>query len=287
MRHKQLRIAATALVVLFISGHVAHTTNQTDGQSPRVLIEKNQIIEGSFFPETIPRPAEPPDETATSLPVRFDSALRSFERRRTKDAAFSAEVRVENALPVRDGGTTTRKTTYLIYRDSEGRTRRDLTSERTVTSVINDPVASSTYLIDHRSSVVRRLPLVTGNEVDSQPSVVQAKVRGMAPGFVNLDAQRSQVPKLVVSRAQVTQKEQLGQREIEGIITEGTRYVVTTSMGIEITTEEWYSVELQTIVAITVSDPRYGRSEYHLVNIVRGEPSKALFAIPQGYKVKE
>jgi hypothetical protein len=117
--------------------------------------------------------------------------------------------------------------------------------------------------------------------------VVQAKARGTAPGFVNLVAQKSQAPKLVVSRAPITQKEQLGQREIEGVIAEGTRNVVTTSMGTEITTEEWYSVDLQTIVAITVSDPRYGRSEYHLVNIVRGEPSKTLFAIPQGYKVKE
>jgi hypothetical protein len=180
-----------------------------------------------------------------------------------------------------------RKTTYLIYRDSEGRTRRDLTSERTVTSVINDPVASSTYLIDQRSSTVRKLPLVAGAEEDSQPIVVQPNARGTAPGFVNLGAQNSHAPKLTVSRTPIAQKEQLGQREIGGIIAEGTRYVRTTSMGVEITTEEWYSVELQTIVAITVSDPRYGHSEYRLVNIVRGEPSKTLFAIPPGYKVKE
>lgn len=313
MRHKQLRIAATTFVllmaitvptILFIRSHAAQTANQTDGPSHRVLIEKNQIVEGSPFPEliSIPRRPTPLDETTAALPPRFDSALRSFERGEGRGTPFSAEVQVETIWPLRDGGTTMRKTTYLIYRDGQGRTRRDLMPDQTMAaaadnrprkSIINDPVASSRYLLDHRTSSARQVPSVDGNDMDSQPNVVQPTVRGTAPGFVNLSAQNSQVSKPAVSRKQVKQQEQLGQREIGGVIAEGTRFVRTISLGasgkekpIEITTEEWYSVELQTIVAITISDPRFGRSEYRLVNIVRGDPSPTLFVIPEAYKVK-
>ena len=304
MRHKQLRIAATTFVllmaitvptILFIRSQAAQTAKQADDESPRVLIEKNQII-GLPFPEPIStsQPPTPLDETTTALPPSFDSAIRRFDRGGIRDTAFSAEVQVERLWPLRDGGTTMRKSTYLIYRDSQGRTRRDLMPDQTNAaprnSIINDPVTSSTYFVDHRTNAVRKLPLATGKDVHSQPSVVQQSIRGTAPGFVNFGAPNSQVVQPSVSRGQVMQKEQLGQREIGGVIAEGTRFVRTVSLGnekpFEITTEEWYSVELQTMVAITISDPRFGKSEYRLVNIVRGEPSKTLFEIPPGYKVK-
>jgi hypothetical protein len=314
MRDTRLRIAATTFVVLLsfiiptillIRSQAAQTTNQTNGQAQRVLIEKNQVVEGSVFPEMIStsQPVTHPDETANTLQPRFDSALRSFERGAIRDTAFSAEVQVETVWPLREGGTTQRKSTYLIYRDSQGRTRLDLMSDQTNatdsrprTSVINDPAASSTYLLDHRRATVRKMPLVAEVEQESQPRVVQT-TRGTAPGFINVVPQNSHVAKAIVIRersaSQLAEKEQLGQREISGVIAEGTRFVRAISLGasgnenpIQITTEEWYSIELQTIVAITISDPRFGRSEYRLVNIVRGDPSPALFVIPQTYKVK-
>jgi hypothetical protein len=213
-------------------------------------------------------------------------------------------VQVETISPLKEGGTTLRKTTYLIYRDSHGRTRRDLMSDqngatdsRPRNSVINDPVESSTYVLDHRTNTVRKVPLMKNSDPESQPDVIQPKVRGTAPGFVNIGTQNSQVTKTALPgerrASPPIEKEQLGQREIGGVITEGTRYVRTTAIGasdsekpIQITTEEWFSVDLQAIVAITISDPRYGRSEYRLVNIVRGDPSPTLFAIPQNYKIR-
>jgi len=310
MKHKRLRIAATTFMVLtaiivptilFIRSQAAQTT-QTDGPAQRVLIEKNRIV-GSPVPEliSIPRSSTPSDVTTNTLPPSFESAIRSFERGAIRDTAFSAEVQVETVWPLREGGTKLRQTSYLIYRDVLGRTRLDLMSEQTNAaadsrprnSVINDPVASSRYLLDHRTSTARKISSITDNDVDPQPSVVQPKVRGTAPGFVDLSAPNSQFAKPATSRGPVTQEEQLGQREISGVIAEGRRFVRTTSIGasanqkpIQITTEEWYSVELQTIVAITISDPRFGRSEYHLVNIVRGDPSPTLFVIPQSYRVK-
>ena len=314
MKNKKLRIAATTFVILtaiivptilFIRSQAAQTT-QTDGPVQRVLIEKNQII-GSTVPEVISvtRSSTPSDVMTSTLPPSFDSAMRSFERGAIRDTAFSAEVQVETVSPLREGGTTMRKTTYAIYRDSKGRTRRDLMSDqsnaatdsRPRNSVINDPVESSTYLLDHRTSTVRKVSLTTDDDSESQPNMVQSKVRGTAPGFVNLGTANSQSTKTALpgkSRtSQPSEREQLGQREIGGVIADGTRFVRTTSVGassnenpIQITTEEWFSVELQAIVAITISDPRYGRSEYRLVNIVRGDPSPTLFVIPQTYKLK-
>lgn len=313
MRYKRFRTAATMFIlslviiiaaIVFVGSQAAQTT-QTDDTAQRVLIEKNRIT-GSTVPEVIsvPRSPAPGDETSTTLPLRFDSAIRRFERGKLRDTAFSAEVQVESVWPLREGGTTMRKTTYLIYRDGQGRTRRDLTSDQTNaaatadsrprSSVINDPAASSTYILDHRSNTVRKISRAADDDTEPQPNVTQL-TRGTAPGFINVGTPGSQVAKTDLPRERRASefKEQLGQREIGGVMAEGTRYVRAISIGassnekpIEITTEEWYSVELQAIVAITISDPRFGRSEYRFVNIVRGEPSPTLFVIPQNYKLR-
>ena len=301
MRHKQLRIAATTFVlllalivpaILFIRSQAAQTTGQTDDQSHRVLIEKNQIIGASTVPEITLGPSTPAplDELTSTQPPRFSTAIQRFERSGIRDAAFSGEVQVETVQPLREGGTTTRKSTYLIYRDHEGRTRCDLISDsRPRTSVINDPVASSAYVVEHRTSTARKVSLALSSQPEAQPGLVQSRARGTAPGFVNLDHYNSKVESERAASPSI-KKEQLGQREIQGVLTDGTRLVQTIRRGeslIDITTEEWYSPELQTIVAITISDPRFGQSEYRLVNIVRGDPSPTLFAIPQGYKIKD
>jgi hypothetical protein len=86
----------------------------------------------------------------------------------------------------------------------------------------------------------------SGNDVDSQSSMVQPNTRGTAPGFVILSAPKSQVFETDRFAWAGHAKEQLGQREIGRIIAEGTRFVRTISLGafrnekpIEITTEEW------------------------------------------------
>jgi hypothetical protein len=250
----------------------------------------------------MPASPTPLDETTTTLPTRFDSAIRNFERHGIRDTAFSAEVQVEAVWPQREGGTTLRKTTYLIYRDGQGRTRRDLmpdqtsagTENRPRISVISDPVASVAYLVDHRTSTARKVALA-GEEVKSEAGAVQPNKRGTAPGFINIGTPNSQSVKTELPRERraAEVEEQLGEREIGGMLAEGTRFVRTVSIGapanekpIEITTEEWYSPELQTVVAITISDPRFGRSEYRLTNIIRGEPSPTLFVIPPTYKLR-
>ncbi|HVY66392.1 MAG TPA: hypothetical protein VHH11_16350 [Gammaproteobacteria bacterium] len=84
--------------------------------------------------------------------------------------------------------------------------------------------------------------------------------------------------------------EDLGEQVLEGVLTHGTRRTVTIPAGamgnerpIEIVSEQWYSPELETVVLRRNYDPRVGETTYRLVNLVRGEQSPDLFAVPQGY----
>jgi hypothetical protein len=89
-------------------------------------------------------------------------ARAAVESRITTGAPYSAEAVTESLQVLSDGNRIARKTTTRVYRDSEGRTRREhLTSAGTVQSVtISDPVAGSMYVLNpaertaHRSGVI-------------------------------------------------------------------------------------------------------------------------------------
>ena len=86
------------------------------------------------------------------------------------------------------------------------------------------------------------------------------------------------------------QTESLGTKVMDGLTVEGTRYARTIPAGqigndkpIVITREEWYSQDLQMVVASTRTDPRFGTTKYQLTNISREEPAQSLFAVPPDY----
>jgi hypothetical protein len=93
------------------------------------------------------------------------------------------------------------------------------------------------------------------------------------------------------SKTNVTQ---LGTKDIEGVRAEGKSTSYTIPAGeignknpITVTTETWYSPELQATVYSKSSDPRVGETIYRLANVKRSEPAQALFAVPEGYTVKD
>ena len=54
-----------------------------------------------------------------------------------------------------------------------------------------------------------------------------------------------------------------------------------------VSTHEWWcSPELRLNISDVTDDPRWGRRTIELTDIVRREPDAALFALPEGYKVK-
>jgi hypothetical protein len=88
-----------------------------------------------------------------------------------------------------------------------------------------------------------------------------------------------------------TTTEDLGDQVLEGVLARGTRHTQTIPPGaigneraIEVVAEQWYSKDIEAVVLRRNVDPRFGETTYRLVNLVRGEPSSDLFAVPDGYE---
>jgi hypothetical protein len=83
----------------------------------------------------------------------------------------------------------------------------------------------------------------------------------------------------------------LGVRDFDGVKAEGKSTVWTIPAGeignrnpIQVTSETWYSPELQVTVMSRYNDPRTGESVYRLANIQRAEPPAELFKPPEAAK---
>jgi hypothetical protein len=84
----------------------------------------------------------------------------------------------------------------------------------------------------------------------------------------------------------------LGVRDMEGVRAEGklrSYTIPANEIGnrnpITVTTETWYSPDLQITLYSKRSDPRTGDVIYRVANVKRTEPSISLFTVPDGYKM--
>jgi hypothetical protein len=228
-----------------------------------------------------PGPPFPPDHAMSIL-----SPEMRFGGKVVKGAPYSATAITESAQTLSNGVRITHKTTASIYRDSEGRTRREVTIDRVgpfATAdepaqliVIDDPVAGVQYILDQRSHTARKRTAPPGDGPRRRPPPEKA-------------------PERAPEKASAEDKtESLGKQVIEGVEAEGVRSVITIPEGrignnrpIEIISERWDSPELQTVVLSKHNDPRFGETVYRLTNINRAEPAQTLFEIPADYKVEE
>ncbi|MBK8324422.1 MAG: hypothetical protein IPL06_17310 [Betaproteobacteria bacterium] len=97
----------------------------------------------------------------------------------------------------------------------------------------------------------------------------------------------------VSSRSKATTSS-LGQKEFDGVRAEGTMRQQVIPAGeignrnpITVTTESWYSPELQVTVYSRHNDPRRGETIYRLSNIRRAEPAADLFKVPEEYATRK
>ncbi|MDT4952986.1 MAG: hypothetical protein QOJ02_1124 [Acidobacteriota bacterium] len=256
-------------------------------------------------------PAPPGDDT-----VIFVSSEMSFDGKVVKGAPYAAQAITETTRTLSDGNRIKRKTTASVYRDSEGRTRRDqelgvvgpwaMSGDPQQTVFINDPVAGVNYVLDPRTHIARKMPPLRIGFAPSESSnaapgdapraniriekdVVTAIATAPSPG------EGAQVQEFHLSPgAQKGTTESLGKETIEGVVAEGTRTTMTIPVGevgneqpLQIVWERWYSPELQTVVMSKHSDPFVGETVYRLTNIVRSEPARTLFEVPVDYTIKE
>lgn len=120
-----------------------------------ILVMKQRVFQG---PEGGPPP--PPGADFVFL------ASESFGGKVVKGAPYSAEAVTESIQTLSDGNRIVNRITSMIYRDSEGRTRREQTlkgigslgtsDEPLQTIFINDPVAGVTYSLDSRSHIAHK-----------------------------------------------------------------------------------------------------------------------------------
>jgi hypothetical protein len=266
---------------------------------------------------------EGPLEAPPPGPFFFATAnIGAIEGKVVTGAPYSATEITTLTQTLANGTHIVQKQEASTARDSEGRTRREQsvtnigpwsTADRKPLVFINDPVAKVHYVLEPDGNTVIKSTAGNAAFVTADGGGVVGINRGMAsirtdgpvtgPGPITIGAEMA-VPAppppgaATMSVARIEKDdakvETLQSQMIEGVKAEGkrtTRTIAAGTMGndqdIVITSEVWYSPELQTVVLLKRSDPRVGDSVMSLTNIQRTEPDPSLFQVPAGYTVKD
>jgi hypothetical protein len=315
------------------------------------------LVAAQSPPPAPPAPAPPPDSVfyvTTAAPLRLDvlGTEGVVAGGVVKDKPYTADSITESTQILADGNRITHKNQARIYRDSQGRTRREQTmgslgvfqapSEPVTMITIQDPVAGATYILDPTAHTARKLqpfrmeldrerraqelgggkggntaiferavpppggdssvagatmgavqlpfPPPPASVEPGVPATGSVQVRGVAGADISFG------PATVAARAfspSESVTEDLGEQVLEGVLAHGSRETSTIPAGalgneraIVITSERWYSPDIDAVVSSKTSDPRFGETKYELVNVLRTEPAPDLFAIPAGYDLQ-
>jgi hypothetical protein len=190
----------------------------------------------------------------------------SFDAKLVKGAPYSAQSTTETIQLLADGNRIVQKNSSTIYRDSEGRTRRDQTinavgpfsvgGESRTMIFINDPVAGVRYVLEPEDRTGRKLPFKSEmvmrvpstkvgqgerTEIRTESRVEQHRqvVRGAGPGKPGAaGGVLTGVPGEFVWERRIEspmgtppKTEALGEQMFEGVRAEGTRSTITIPAG--------------------------------------------------------
>ena len=192
-------------------------------------------------------------------------ASESFSGKVVKGAPYSADAITETIQTLSDGNRIVNRLTSSVFRDSEGRTRREqtlkglgpfgTTEEPLQTIFINDPVAGVTYSLDSRSRTAHKsMPFNFEFTSKLPPGVSMSATEGQRFEFKiekGAPASRSMIMTAPLGAGPVESavgastyvfrtrkgpdpnevKQDLGKQMIEGVEAEGTRTTVTIPAG--------------------------------------------------------
>jgi len=220
------------------------------------------------------------------LGVTFNSAEIAGREKLVKGAPYQATAIVESTQILADGNRIVRQTEEKVARDSQGRTRHEVTLDR-IGAVevdgpkmifISDPALKKEYNLNTRTKTVQ----IT-KRIDIDALLRRAERREQADEKPVAEERHGRIE---------LRREALGTKEIEELKAEGERISATFPAGalgnerpLAMSIESWYSPDLQVYLLRKRIDPRYGEILYRLTNIQRAEPAPALFKIPAGYKL--
>ena len=200
-------------------------------------------------------------------------------------APFSATAITETTQTLADGNHISRKTQSNIFRDSQGRVRRE------VTLLGLGPLAASGQ---PTSFVVIHDPVAGTNLVLHADTKTAENVGRPFAGMKELMKDKTQPRHQEEIASGNLKEDDLGTQTISGVVAQGKRMTHTIPAGeignekpITIVHESWYSNDLQMVVMSRHSDPWSGERTYTLTNIQRSEPAASLFAVPADYTVTQ
>ncbi len=191
----------------------------------------------------------------------------------------------ETVTTLPDGSRVVRHNTIRQWRDSDGRTRSEISLStiggpfpvelNTTVTVIDDPAARQRYMLQPGEKVAVTMPIVP---CKTDPGALEPDLTVGPPRPANL-------------RIRVSAPVTLGEREVSGITVAGRRIEATIPAGaagnsqpIRMSAEQWYGKDLQVVVEATYRDPRTGETRYRLSDIERAEPDASLFRVPNNYR---
>jgi hypothetical protein len=241
-----------------------------------------------------------------------------------KGAPYSGNAVTDTTQTLADGNRIVNHATAAVYRDGEGRERREQSIPNIgpfaaqgappMTIFISDPVAGVNYSLNPGNTTVIKLPvppmgslppMPPGAPMPPLPPGAQAGVMvqrfSVSGGSATASLVSPPGPPQVMIYNKTTALaqnppavEQLGTKVVEGVQADGTRTTITIPAGqignenpIQIVDEVWRSPDLQVIVHSEHSDPRMGTTVYSLQNLSRSDPSPALFQVPADYTVTD
>lgn len=268
-----------------IDGEKAVTRAEFDSIVRGVLGQMDKDNDGALSREelrNLPVPNRPdrpgrPDQPPPPPNARFIGAELRFGDKPVKGQPFSAETVIEDTKLLFDGTTVKNTRTGAIYRDGNGRVRREQPFEMVggISIVgtgnkpqklvfIHDFAAKTQIFLDENGKVARRTKMP-----ENQPRPADLEDR---PGATTVSD---------------------GTKTIEGVSCNLTRTEHEIPAGqignekpLKVFSEKCFSPELQLVIMSLHQDPVGGLHVFTLKNIKKGEPHADLFAVPAGYRVE-
>jgi len=199
----------------------------------------------------------------------FVSSEMSIDGKLVKGAPYSAQAVTESIQTLADGNRIVRRSSASVYRDSEGRTRREQTlnalgaysasGEPQQTVFINDPVGGVNYILDAKNRTARKIEFPAKKWVEgAKPrdpnggSEEQKKIDAAKIAAVKEKAEAGMKFEVAAAGGKMmppgpggfafehyvtkfdsknTKKEPLGKQTVEGVEAEGTRMTTTIAAG--------------------------------------------------------
>jgi hypothetical protein len=157
--NRDRKILAGILCAAFVLTSYAPIFSQQKPPAGDVMVfQREKVVQEPEGAAPVPHPGDDA--------FYYVSSEMSFDAKLVKGAPYSAQAVTEMTQTLGDGNRIVNKSTAAIYRDSEGRTRREQTlraigpfatgNEPPQTIFISDPVAGTSYMLDARGHVARK-----------------------------------------------------------------------------------------------------------------------------------